>query len=235
MTLPRWLGRALLVACLALTTAAPATAEHVARAPQSPWDLIAGQELNSTSGARCTLGFSAHTSAGGRYVLSAGHCVTAGSTWYGRGGYIGTTAGSSFPSNDYGVIRVQSPDAMSTPLVDRWDSGSDVTVTGTARPTVGSSLCYSSPFGGWRCGTVTAVNQTVCYPNGCVYQLIRINVCAEPGTSGAPVVTNPGSGTTVKAVGLIVGSSGNCSSGGTTWAQPVQEPLNRYGLTLYTG
>jgi hypothetical protein len=124
---------------------------------------------------------------------------------------------------------------MSTPLVDRYTSGSDVTILGVTNPAVGSSVCYSSPVTGWRCGTVTGLNQTVCYPEGCVYQLIRTTICSEPGTSGAPVVTNPGSGTTVRAVGLVAGGSGNCTSGGTTWVQPIAEPLAAYGLTLYTG
>ncbi|WP_228984698.1 S1 family peptidase, partial [Streptomyces sp. DH12] len=30
------------------------------------------------------------------------------------------------------------------------------------------------------------------------------------------------------------GGWGNCSSGGETWFQPVNEILNRYGLTLHT-
>lgn len=222
----RWMATALLAACLALTAVTPATA-----APA--WNLISGQGIYSGS-TRCTLGFNAH--AGNvRYVLSAGHCVRAGTSWYGVGGYIGPSAGSSFPGNDFGLIRVESAAALSTPLVDRYTSGGDVTIIGMTIPAVGSSVCYSSPASGWRCGTVTALNQSVCYPEGCVTQLIRANLCPAPGASGAPVVTNPGSGTTVKAVGLIAGGSGNCTTGGTTWIQPIAEPLSTYGLTLYTG
>jgi len=218
------------------------TVEHVATAPRPYWDLISGQLIYSGA-ARCTLGFNAYSGSvrpgqaePTRFVLSAGHCTAGGGTsWYGVGGYIGPGAGSSFPTNDYGLIRVASPDAESTPLVDRYSAGGDVTITGAAGPTVGSSVCYSSPVGGWRCGTVTGVNQTVCYPEGCVYQLIRTNMCAEPGSSGAPVVTNPGSGSTVRAIGMVIGGSGNCTTGGTTWVQPIQEVLSVYGLTLYTG
>lgn len=210
------------------------TVEHVAEAPRPVWDLIGGQEIRSAGGARCTLGFNARSGAT-RYVLSAGHCVSVASSWYGVGGYIGSSAGSSFPGNDYGLIRVESAAAVSTPLVDRYTSGSDVTILGVASPPVGTSVCYASPVAGWRCGSVTGVNQTLCYPQGCVYQLIRSNVCSAPGASGAPVVTNPGSGTTVRAVGMVSGGSGNCTSGGTTWIQPISEPLAAYGLTLYTG
>ncbi len=227
-SVPRWLWAVLLAAGVALTTATPASAAEPA------WNLISGQEIHSATGARCTLGFNARSGTT-RYVLSAGHCISAGSSWYGVGGYIGPAAGSSFPGNDYGRIRVDSAAAMSTPLVDRYTSGSDVTITGVASPAVGSSVCYSSPLTGWRCGNVTGVNQTVCYPEGCVYQLIRTNLCPEVGTAGAPVVTNPGSGNTVRAVGLIAGGSGNCTSGGTTFVQPISEALAAYGLTLYTG
>jgi hypothetical protein len=219
------------------TGVAPAgriTVEHVAEAPRPVWDLISGQEIRSATGTRCTLGFNARSSAA-RYVLSAGHCVSAGSSWYGVGGYIGPAVGSSFPTNDYGLIQVTSVAAVSTPLVDRYTSGSDVTITGTAGASPGMSVCYSSPVTGWRCGSVIGVNQTVCYPQGCVYQMIRTNLCPEPGTSGAPVVTNPGAGTTVRAIGLMGGGAGNCTSGGTSWVQPIGEVLSAYGLTLYTG
>ncbi|MBB5801397.1 hypothetical protein F4560_001165 [Saccharothrix ecbatanensis] len=209
------------------------TVEHVAEAPRPVWDLIAGQSIHSV-GARCTLGFNAR-SGSARFIVSAGHCVSVGSDWHGVGGYIGPSGGSSFPGNDYGLIRVASAAAVSTPLVDRYAVGADVTITGVTNPSVGMSVCYSSPVTGWRCGSITGVNQTVCYPQGCVNQLARTTMCPEPGASGAPVVTNPGSGATVRAVGLVSGGSGNCTSGGTTWIQPVSEPLAAYGLTLYTG
>ncbi len=34
---------------------------------------------------------------------------------------------------------------------------------------------------------------------------------------------------------MTSGGSGNCSSGGTTYFQPVNEILSAYGLTLVTG
>ncbi|GAB1516874.1 hypothetical protein JCM33774_89200 [Actinophytocola sp. KF-1] len=209
------------------------TVEHVAELPRPLWDLVGGQPIRSDTGVQCTLGFNAR-SATARYVLAAGHCLGGGGAgWYGVGGYIGPGAGSSFPTNDYGAIQVTSVAAVSTPLVDR--ASGDVTISGVATPGVGASVCSSSPVSGWRCGSVTAINATVCYAQGCVYQLIRTTLCAEPGGSGAPVVTNPGAGTRAQAVGLVSGGSGNCTSGGTTYVQPVAEPLAVYGLTLVTG
>jgi hypothetical protein len=222
---------AILLAMTAMTVTAPvSTAE-----PAASWNLISGQAIHNGAGARCTLGFNA-TQGTSRYVLTSGQCTSAGGTWSGTGGVIGPVAGSSFPGNDYGLIRVTSAAALSTPLVDRYSSGADVTIIGATTPPVGTTLCYSSPITGWRCGgTVTALNATVCYADGCVTGLIRTTLCPEPGTSGAPVVTSPGAGTTVRAVGLVAGGSGNCTSGGTTFVQPVIEPLQAYGLTLVTG
>jgi streptogrisin C len=210
------------------------TIEHVAEAPRPLWNIIGGQAIRTSSGSRCSAGFNA-TSGSNRYVITAGHCTAIGGTWSGSGGTIGTVAGSSFPTNDYGIIRVTSSSAVSTPLVDRYSAGSDVTVSGAGNASTGQAVCRSGSTTGWRCGSVTGTNATVCYSQGCVYQMIRTNVCAEPGDSGGALVSNPGSGTRVTALGLTSGGSGNCSSGGTTYFQPVTEPLSAYGLSLVTG
>jgi hypothetical protein len=57
--------------------------------------------------------------------------------------------------------------------------------------------------------------------------LIRTTVCAEPGDSGGPLF----SGTT--ALGLTSGGNGDCRSGGTTFFQPVTEPLRVFGVNVY--
>lgn len=210
------------------------TVKKVAEAPQPLWNLIGGQAITTSSGSRCSLGFNARNSSGTRYVITAGHCTNLGGTWSGSGGTIGTVSGTSFPTNDYGRITVSSSSAASTALIDRYSSGSDVTVTGAATASNGMAVCRSGSTTGWYCGSVTGTNQTVCYSQGCVYQMIRTNVCAQPGDSGGSLVTRP-SGTTVRALGMTSGGSGNCSSGGTTYYQPVTEALSAYGLTLYTG
>lgn len=77
-------------------------------------------------------------------------------------------------------------------------------------------------------GTVQALNVTVNYgADGIVYGMIQTNVCAEPGDSGGPLFDGN------NAVGLTSGGSGNCSSGGTTFFQPVTEPLSVYGVSVY--
>jgi streptogrisin C len=209
--------------------------EHVSEQPKALWNLIGGQAIRTSSGSRCSLGFNARSSSGARYVITAGHCTNLGGTWSGSGGTIGTVSGSSFPTNDYGRITVSSSSATQTGLVDRYSSGSDVRVAGANAAGTGAAVCRSGSTTGWHCGSITATNATVCYSQGCVYQTIRTNVCAEPGDSGGSLVTNPGSGTSVQAQGMTSGGSGNCRSGGTTYYQPVREALSAYGLSIVTG
>ena len=80
---------------------------------------------------------------------------------------------------------------------------------------------------GTRSGRVTALNATVNYAQGPVSGLIRTTVCAQPGDSGGSLY----SGST--AHGLTSGGSGNCTTGGTTFFQPVVEALNVYGVSVY--
>lgn len=203
--------------------------------PTQMWNIIGGQAI-TRSGSRCSAGFNARNSAGTRYVLTAGHCTELGGTWSGTGGTIGPVSGTSFPTNDYGRITVSSSAAASTPLVDRYTSGSDVTVTGAGNAGVNTNVCRSGSTTGWRCGRVTATNQTVNYGGGDIVSgLTRTTACAQPGDSGGPYVSNPGTGTRVTAYGLLSGGSGNCTTGGTTFYQPINEVLSAYGLSLYTG
>jgi len=64
------------------------------------------------------------------------------------------------------------------------------------------------------------------YSQGTVTGMIRTNVCAEPGDSGGSLVAGNG------AQGVTSGGSGNCTVGGTTYFQPVNEILDTYGLWM---
>lgn len=55
------------------------------------------------------------------------------------------------------------------------------------RPYVGMHVCKNGSTTGYTCGTVLAINVTVCYPQGCVYGLVRTNMFSAPGDQGAPV------------------------------------------------
>jgi hypothetical protein len=91
---------------------------------------------------------------------------------------------------------------------------------------VGASICRSGSTTGVHCGTVRALGATVSYSQGRVTGLTQTNVCAEPGDSGGSFYSG------AQAQGVTSGGSGDCSSGGTTYFQPVNEILSAYGLTL---
>jgi streptogrisin A len=183
--------------------------------------LIAGGEAITTGGARCSLGFNVESGSGTKYAITAGHCTNIGSSWS-----IGTRAGTSFPGNDYGIIQHSNPAAADGRVY--LYNGTYQDITRAADAYVGQSVQRSGSTTGLHGGSVTGLNATVNYgSDGIVYGMIQTNVCAEPGDSGGPLF----SGST--ALGITSGGSGNCSSGGTTFFQPVTEALSAYGVDVF--
>ncbi|MFG3496489.1 S1 family peptidase [Streptomyces sp. NPDC047928] len=207
-----------------------ADALEIKRTPGTFNKLIAGgQAIYAAGGGRCSLGFNVRSGSGAYYALTAGHCTNIASTWYtnsGQSTLLGSRAGSSFPGNDYGIIRHSNASAADGRVYLYNGSYRDITSAGNAY--VGQSVQRSGSTTGLRSGTVTGLNATVNYGGGdVVYGMIQTNVCAEPGDSGGSLF----SGTT--ALGLTSGGSGNCSSGGTTFFQPVTEALSAYGVSVF--
>jgi streptogrisin D len=182
---------------------------------------ISGGDAIYTGGSRCSLGFNVRNSAGTNFFLTAGHCTNAGTTWTNGSTTLGTRTGTSFPGNDYGIVRYTNTTIAKTGGV----GSQDITSAGT--PAVNATVYRRGSTTGLRSGRVTQLGSTVNYPQGQVSGLIRTTVCAEPGDSGGSLY----SGTT--ALGLTSGGSGNCSSGGTTYFQPVTEPLSVYGVSVF--
>ncbi|MEU8329129.1 S1 family peptidase [Micromonospora sp. NPDC048839] len=197
------------------------------REPGTLRPLIAGGQGIYGGGARCSLGANAR-SGSTYYVITAGHCTTAAATWYtdsARTTVLGTRTATSYPTNDYGLIRytgrIAHPSAVYTyPGL--------LTIHGPGTAYVGQAVCRSGVTTGVRCGTVTGLNQTVNYATGVIYGLIRTNICAEPGDSGGPLYV----ASTGTILGILSGGSGNCTSGGTTYYQPIGEVLAAYALTV---
>jgi streptogrisin C len=191
-------------------------------APTPLYDVRGGDAFYMGSG-RCSIGFSVQ---GG--FVTAGHCgaLSSGALTGSNRVALGTWGGYSFPGNDYAWVKTNS---NWTPrgVVNRYN-GSTVAVTGHTESAVGASICRSGSTTGWHCGTVQAKNQTVNYSQGSVSGLTRTNACAEPGDSGGSWLSGS------QAQGVTSGGSGNCTSGGTTYFQPVNEILTRYSLTLVT-
>jgi streptogrisin D len=183
--------------------------------------MISGGDAITTGGSRCSLGFNVRNSAGQQFFLTAGHCTNIGTTWSGGGVVLGTRAGTSFPGNDYGIVRYTNTTVAKPGAVGSND------ITGASTPAVGTTVTRRGSTTGTRSGRVTALNTTVNYPQGSVGGMIRTTVCAQPGDSGGSLY----SGST--AHGLTSGGSGNCSTGGTTFFQPVTEALSVYGVAFY--
>ena len=198
--------------------------EHIAGALHT---LIRGGDAIYGGQYRCSLGFNVR-SGSTYYFLTAGHCGNIASTWYANASHttvLGSTAGSSFPGNDYAIVRYTG--SVSHPgSVDLYN-GSTQDITSAANAYVGESVKRSGSTTGVHNGTVQALNATVNYAEGTVYGLIKTNVCAEGGDSGGSLFDG------TKAIGLTSGGSGNCSSGGTTFFQPVTEALSVYGVSVY--
>ncbi|MER6037998.1 MULTISPECIES: S1 family peptidase [unclassified Streptomyces] len=187
--------------------------------------LISGGDAIYASSWRCSLGFNVQDSSGNYYFLTAGHCTDGAGTWWSNSSHsttLGTTAGSSFPGNDYGIVRYTNSSVTKSGAVGSQD------ITSAATPSVGTTVYRRGSTTGTHSGRVTALNATVNYGGGdVVYGLIQTTVCAEPGDSGGPLY----GGST--AYGLTSGGSGNCTSGGTTFFQPVTEALSAYGVHVY--
>ncbi|MFD4658222.1 S1 family peptidase [Kitasatospora sp. NPDC058444] len=168
---------------------------------------------------RCSLGFNV-VSGSTYYFLTAGHCGNVASTWYTNSGHttlIGSTVNSSFPGNDYALVRY---DNAALSHSGGFSSAPDAVV--------GESVKRTGSTSGTHGGTVTGLNATVRYSDGgTVRGMIQTNVCAEPGDSGGPLYDG------AKALGITSGGSGDCASGGTTFFQPVNEALAKYGVSVF--
>ncbi|GAB3958705.1 S1 family peptidase [Micromonospora vulcania] len=189
--------------------------------------ISGGQAIYAGGGGRCSLGFNVRSGSTYSFV-TAGHCTNISASWYSNSAQtalIGTRTGTSFPGNDYGIVR-HSNSANAAGNIYLWN-GSYRDITGSGNASVGLSVQRSGSTTGLRSGSVNATNATVNYAEGSVSGLIRTNVCAEPGDGGGSLVSG---GT---AIGLTSGGSGNCRTGGTTYFQPVTEALSRYGVSVF--
>jgi len=206
------------VATLKRAAGANAGAIQVQRTAGVFTKLLSGGDAIYGGGYRCSLGFNV-VKGSTYYFLTAGHCGDVANTWYTNSSHttlIGATVGSSFPGNDYALVRYDNA-SLSHP------GG-----FAAANAYVGEPVKRTGSTTGTHSGTVTALNVTVRYVgSGTVKGMIQTNVCAEPGDSGGPLYDGS------RALGITSGGSGNCRSGGTTFYQPVPEAANAYGVTVY--
>ncbi len=201
--------------------------------PGDPW--WPGSESN------CSIGFPATDPAGGKHLLTAGHCTNdANQAAYGASGQqnrlgtsnVGGARSVNGREGDMGVVAVTEPGWSLSASVNTW-GGAPVTVTGAAEAIVGDSVCHSGNTSKWRCGTVTYVNESVNYGGGLVIEgLTMSTACSLGGDSGGAWLRGD------KAVGLHDGGPSQCVQNPTkdqmSIFQPVGEALAKWNLTLVT-
>ncbi|MFF7858487.1 alpha-lytic protease prodomain-containing protein [Streptomyces sp. NPDC007904] len=187
--------------------------------------FVAGGDAITGNGGRCSLGFNV-TKGGEPHFLTAGHCTESVSTWSDSSGTVlGENAASSFPGDDYGLVKYTA-DVAHPSEVNLYD-GSTQAISGAAEATVGMRVTRSGSTTQVHSGTVTGLDATVNYGNGDIVNgLIQTDVCAEPGDSGGSLFSGS------SAVGLTSGGSGDCASGGETFFQPVTEALAATGTRI---
>ncbi|MEV7892119.1 S1 family peptidase [Streptomyces sp. NPDC002817] len=189
---------------------------------------VNGAQPILSTGGRCSAGFNV-TNGQSDFILTAGHCGPTGSVWFAdnRGRtQIGKTIEQNFPGADFSLVQYDGGKAGNGADVVAIGNGNGVRITGAADPTVGQRVFRSGSTSGLRDGTVTALNATVNYPEGTVTGLIETNVCAEPGDSGGPMFSEG------IALGVTSGGSGDCTTGGTTFFQPVTKAMSELGVQM---
>jgi streptogrisin D len=185
---------------------------------------IAGGDAIWGDGSRCSLGFNV-TVGGKPAFLTAGHCTTAITSWSdSEGGEpIAESGDGKFPGSDYGIA-TYTGDTEHPSEVNLY--GSTQEISGAAEAEVGQQVTRSGSTTQVHEGTVKALDASVSYQEGTVDGLIQTDVCAEPGDSGGSLFAGD------KALGLTSGGSGDCSSGGETYFQPVPAALEALGAEL---
>ncbi|MDI3418978.1 S1 family peptidase [Streptomyces luteolus] len=188
--------------------------------------FIAGGDAIWGGSGRCSLGFNV-TVGGEPHFLTAGHCTESIQEWSEEQGgpVIGTNAGSSFPDNDYGIVKYTGDTAH--PSEVNLYNGSTQAIAQAGDATVGQQVQRSGSTTQLHDGEVTGLDATVDYGGGDIVNgLIQTNVCAEPGDSGGALFAGD------TALGLTSGGSGDCSGGGETFFQPVPEALEAFGAEI---
>jgi streptogrisin C len=148
---------------------------------------------DAINGGSCSAGFNLRNpSTGQGYLLTAGHCVSAGGTTTGQGGFtFGTVLESWFPNFDDALIRKTNNFWIQGPWVDTNPSnGGFITTSGYTDLPPGFVMCKAGITTKWTCGIITGKNETVNYTGGkTVHGLTRHSACVEPGDSGGANVS----------------------------------------------
>ncbi|TYB47948.1 S1 family peptidase [Actinomadura chibensis] len=187
-------------------------------------DPEGGETIFARGGVRCTLGFNVRRS-GSYYFLTAGGCAEVGLKLYADPTLVielGTVVAvrNSTALVRYVSPRVERPGSVGTP------SGSQDVMAARGLD-VGRRVCRTGPDIGIKCGTVTALDQSVRLRGGTIRGLVKTTICTENGDApGTPYLSGP------FAVGMGIGAAGNCDDGGS-FIQPLGEVLSAFDAEIY--
>lgn len=183
------------------------------------------------SGSRCSTGFAVQKN-GVRYLTTAGHCGTVGTSWTNGNGTrtVGTIVqrGAPYPSYDIALVGgatyggyVFMGDRVGTPMK----------VLGAGNPTVGAFYCTSGTTTFENCGKkVVSTNATVCTAAGCTPGVAAYTggAATQGGDSGGPLVLKT-------AAGVYARGSHIAAGGGTMYAELWSTFASHFGVSIVLG
>jgi|SRR5919109_43417 hypothetical protein len=195
----------------------------------------------------CTSAFVVNLPGGGLGAVTAGHCFVDTGTinnrnvFSGSQDYGGLTSGSSdYPNFD--MVRINNGGQSWQAKIHVDPCCPDVrTVTSSGNPAVGDFICNSGMTTRAICGLlVHAIDQTVCFSDGCRLHMIRADrngdVVVRGGDSGGPMYNRIGSADAA-ARGMIIGGGGcdvnvNCT---TAFGHRISAVTSHLSVSVATG
>jgi streptogrisin C len=209
--------------------------EYTSVAPQRTQFMDGGDGINF---ATCSAGFNLRDQSTGQgYLLTAGHCVSTGSSLFGHDGtFFGPVLESWFDVYDDAIARNDNAGYWTQgPWVDGNPSnGGFYVITGFTDAPIGTTLCKSGITTLLTCGQITVKDETVNFVTGdVVFGETRHTACVELGDSGG---ANFAVTSVLSAEGVTSGASlynGRCGAavGQPTfsWYYPIADSLGYYG------
>ncbi|MEV8513474.1 hypothetical protein [Dactylosporangium sp. NPDC051484] len=186
----------------------------------------------------CTSGFTVRRNSDGmRGETTAGHCFNNGDAIYSGSKFHGTATGE-YDYPNYDMTLVLSNSETWSPIIHVDPCCPDTrTQTGAANPSVGTTgVCISGMVSLSRCGiTISSLDGNLCDQDGCTSGLIigaraDNGIIDQPGDSGAPVYTRPGSSTATARGGGI----GQKNNGTIMCAERISNITAHLGVTVLT-
>ncbi|MFD9075200.1 S1 family peptidase [Streptomyces lasiicapitis] len=201
-------------------------AVRVSRVPGTFKREVAGGDAIYGGGSRCSAAFNVSKGTT-KYFVTAGHCTNISANWSATSGgaAVGVREGTSFPTNDYGIVRYTNGSSPAGNV--NLYNGSYQEISSAADAVVGQAIKKSGSTTKVTSGSVTAVNVTVNYGDGPVHGMVRTTACSAGGDSGGAHFAG------TVALGIHSGSSGCTGTHGSAIHQPVREALAAYGVSVY--